>query len=255
MKKKGGAKTILWVGLALSLLLNIGLSSIVLQMSKARTLAEAIALLPNPEDAVAGRQIVGDRYWVWAHVTPGDSNPIEQSWLVDIGDGTAEMVMENNFGPAGGNASIGPWMSEYLEVTWSGGWEGVWDEIQEYYDRETGVLAYSVSNYSGQSVHVASKGVTLDIDYAPANLCDPATPGETYTANATGLVINDVVYEFPETLDVACNVSDFSGAVLHDDFDVIGVTSSSIRIGLPGVALAEIPLDLNLDNLEFKNFE
>src|SRR5688572_2267313 len=113
---------VLWVVLLISIALNIALLVMVSKKpNDAQSLADAIVLLDHPEQAVAGRQIADNRYWVWVKATDQERSPQEESWIVDVQRNSAERVSSRNFGPAGGNAWVNDMSDRYLEIDWSGG--------------------------------------------------------------------------------------------------------------------------------------
>lgn len=222
---------------------------------EAVTLADAIDLLPHPENAVAGRAIGGGRYWVWVETIEPPKTPLEESWIVDTSSGDAAQVSARRFGPAGGQASVSyldnASSAEYLSVQWSGGYEGVWTNVNEYYRRDTGALAYSLVVNSGQNAQIVASGRTVDIAYAPATLCDSVSfERNTATEQATGLIIDGTTYAFPRPMDVACGYSDFSGETLRENFGSFFVDGDHARLIFPH-GHADIPLSLDMAGLEF----
>lgn len=219
------------------------------------TLADAIGLLPHPENAVAGRAIGNDRYWVWVETVEPPKTPLEESWIVDVTTGGVTQASARRFGPAGGQASVSyldnASSTEYLSVRWSGGWEGFWTDVNEYYRRDTGALAYSLILNSGQSAEIIASGRTVDIAYAPATLCDSVSfEHNTAVEQATGLLIDGTTYAFPRPMDIECGFSDFSGEKLHENFGSFFLDGDHARLIFPR-GHADIPLSLDMTDLEF----
>jgi len=227
----------------------------------AESLADAITLLPNPENAIGGRKISDGIYWVWVRVPNpkgGLTSPIEQSWIVNLNNQIANNISERNFGPVGGNVWVDVFSDEYLEVDWSGGWEGFSLNAKEFFDRQTGELLYTLIVNSGQNAELLAGDKDWKIDFEPLDLCDSVVSETNLNGKdlATGLNIDGTVYSFPKSLEVTCNFSEMSGQKLHDHFSfVLSEDEQVVRLILPGSAHVEIPIpSLNLEEISFDNF-
>ncbi|NBS41717.1 hypothetical protein EBS80_03570 [bacterium] len=181
--------------------------------------------------------------------------PLEESWIIDVPAGAVTQASARRFGPAGGQASVSyldnASSEAYLSVRWSGGYEGVWTDVNEYYRRDTGALAYSLVVNSGQSAQIVASGRTVGIAYAPATLCDSVSfEHNTAIEQATGLLIDGTTHAFPRPMDIECGYSDFSGEKLHASFGSFFVDGDHARLILPD-GHADIPLSLDMTGLEF----
>jgi len=222
------------------------------------TLADAVDLLPHPENVAAGRALGNDRYWVWVETTDERKTPLEESWIVDVGAETATQISARRFGPGGGTATVSyldnDISNQYFSVGWSGGWEGFWTKVTEYISRETGAFAFALVVNSGQTAEIVTPTETLKISYAPETLCDSVTSGNnTATEQATGLSMDGDVYPFPEPIDIECGFNDMSGQSYHESFGSFFVAHDAIRLILAR-GHADIPLSLDLDQMEFAGF-
>lgn len=229
--------------------------------NRPESLADAIAFLPNPENAIGGRKVSEGIYWVWVRVPNpkgGLTSPAEQSWIVNLNNQTTNNVSERNFGPVGGNVWVDELSDEYLEVDWSGGWEGFSLNAKEFFDRQTGELLYTLIVNSGQNAELLAGDKDWKIDFEPSNLCDSVVSETNLNGKdlATGLNIDGTVYPFPKSLEVTCNFSEMSGQKLHDHFSfVLSEGEKVVRLILPGSAHVEIPIpSLNFEEISFENF-
>lgn len=229
------------------------------ETTKPSSLASAVSLLPHPEYVLSGRKMSDAHYWVWSRNMSEGTNPLEQSWVVDVEARTTNLVSERNFGPVGATVSTSESLSGFLEVAWMGGWEGLWTRAQEYYDRTNGELAYALVIHSGQSMEVISPEKTLLINYDPLDLCgEVSSLQNSLTTVATGLNINRQSFPFPKPIDIVCAFDDFGGDKLHDNFEgmTLSLDDQIIRLNLKKDYVVEIPVpDLNLENLTYRNFD
>lgn len=223
---------------------------------KAVSLADAIALLPHPEQALAGKHVSGDLYWVWVQDRTKDTvqndEIRDESWIVDVAKGSATRVSSHKLGAEGQAdfSTVEPFY-QYFKVDWHG-WEALGGEIffMEYIDRDTGQLAYTVIPDNGRGAEISAGTEKVEVRYAPADVCvgrpgDAGKPEPT-EGMARGLTVNGRLFPFPEgPIKVRCNFG--SGSTRRATFEVFRLSEEADRviIGLGADYLARLPLPLS----------
>lgn len=223
---------------------------------KDASIADAIVLLPHPEQALAGKHMSGDLYWVWVQDRTKDTiqndEIRDESWIVDVAKGSATRVSSHKLG-AEGQAdfpTIEPFY-QYFKVDWHG-WETLSGEIffMEYIDRDTGQLAYTVIPDNGRGGEISVGPEKLEIRYAPADVCvgkpvNVRRPEPT-EGMAVGLTVNGELFPFPEgPIKVQCNVGNLS--TRRATFEVFQLSEEGDRIiiYLTPDHIAHMPLPLS----------
>jgi len=263
---------ILAILLSVSVFLNFKLFSKpmveeVVESEPVANLTEAIKLLPDSEQVLAGRKLVEGIYWFWVVSVGQDGYTVDESWIVDLDIGEAKNISSRFFGPLGGTATVNINAVKYFQIDWHGGWDGNWIEAHEYFDRESGELLYTTILNNGQTAEIfGSEGQDLKISYAPENLCASSKTEYSDYGNvifqdtdlATGLIINNETHLFPKPLELECYPIPMIGEIWHENFSYINLSENDqvIHLGLLGAKYAFFPLDnLTGEAVDFFWFE
>lgn len=214
--------------------------------ARTESLADAISLLPHPENAVAGQKMHDGLYWVWAKQGHPDEEwkNEDQSWIVNLRTHEAHLLNTYAFGvPYGPKVAYESSSEKYFIPEWTGGWEGASFMVQDVIDRATGQLLYSVRLQDGVLAIVEEGTKKVEITLDPKNGCDKAVSDPHVKVQVKGLSVNGKSLLFPKPQIVTCLPMTMAGVGVYPPFPSLSFSDDGIvRLGLPWSGAVEIPL-------------
>ncbi len=212
----------------------------------AESLADAIRLLPHPEQAVAGQKLHDGLYWVWAKQVHQDEEykNEDQSWMVNVRTKEVRLLKTYAFGvPYGPKVGYELSSEKYFIVEWTGGWEGVTFNAQDVIDRATGRLLYSLRLQDGTLATVEEGTSKVEIALDPRNGCDKAANNPQMNVQVKGVSVNGKMLVFPKPHTVTCVPMPIAGVGVYPSFPYFSFSDEGIaRLGLPWSGAVEVPL-------------
>jgi hypothetical protein len=210
------------------------------------SLADAIRLLPHPEQAVAGQKLHDGLYWVWAkQAHSGEEYKNEdQSWMVNVRTQEVRLLKTYAFGvPYGPKVAYESSSEKYFIPEWTGGWEGSSFMVQDVIDRVTGQLLYSVRLQDGVLAIVEEGTKKVEITLDPRNGCDKAVSNPHVNVQVKALSVNGKPLALPKPHMVTCLPMPMAGVGVYPSFSFLSVSDEGIvRLGLPWSDIVDIPL-------------
>ncbi len=216
------------------------------ETTKVESLADAIGLLPHPEQAVAGQKLHDGLYWVWAKQTHTDEEykNEDQSWMVNVRTRETRLLKTYAFGvPYGPKVNHDLSTEKYFILEWTGGWEGSSFDVKDVIDRATGQMLYSLRLQDGvfASVEEGTKKVEITLD--PKNGCDKAVNDPHVKVQVKGLNVNGKLLLLPKPQTVTCLPMTMAGVGVYPAFPYFSFSDEGVaRLGLPWSGSVEIPL-------------
>lgn len=210
------------------------------------SLADAIRLLPHPEQAVAGQKLHDGLYWVWSKQVHQDEEykNEDQSWMVNVRTKEVRLLKTYAFGvPYGPKVGHELSSEKYFIVEWTGGWEGVTFNAQDVIDRPTGQLLYSLRLQDGTFATVEEGTKKVEITLDPKNGCDQAVNNPRVNVQVKGVSVNGKTLAFPNPHAVTCVPMPIAGVGVYPSFPYFSFSDEGVaRLGLPWSGAVEIPL-------------